>query len=157
MSSGRGGDGVLSPELEAIAVAASDRLRAQAGEDVQVVGEAQGRVVQAASAAIAAGVALRAIADAELAGELRARDALGAEALREVARAARRKREADGEYEQVIKRSGRLGLSHREIAGAAGVSHGTVRAVLARATASGDRVDPPLLAAGSGGVEGGLA
>lgn len=39
-------------------------------------------------------------------------------------------------YEQAIARAGRLGLSHREIAAAAEVSHGTVRAILTRATAS---------------------
>ena len=55
--------------------------------------------------------------------------------LRQVTRAAKRKREADSEYEQAIARAGRLGLSHREIAAAAEVSHGTVRAILARATA----------------------
>ena len=155
MSSSHTGDGVLSPELEAIAAAASDRLRAQAVEDVQVAGDAQGRVAQAASAAIAAGAALSAIADAERTGELRARDALGAEALREVARAAKRKHDADGAYEQAIKRSGRLGLSHREIAAAAEVSHGTVRAILVRAVASEDRAELPLPAVDTGGVEGG--
>ena len=54
--------------------------------------------------------------------------------LRQVARAAKRKRDADSEYEQTIRRAARLGLSHREIAGAGEVSHGTVRAILSRAT-----------------------
>ena len=114
---GRGG--VLSPELEAIAAAAHDRLRAEAGEDLAAAGEAQRRVAEAASAAIAAGAALSAIADAERDGELRARSALSADVLRQVTRAAKRKRDADSEYEQAITRAGRLGLSHREIAGAA--------------------------------------
>ena len=56
--------------------------------------------------------------------------------LKQVARAAKRKRDADSEYEQTIKRAGRLGLSHREIAGAGEISHGTVRAILTRATPS---------------------
>ena len=153
MTSSHTGEDVLSPELEAIATAASDRLRAQAAEDVQAAGDAQGRVAQAASAAIAAGAALSAIADAERTGGLRAREALGAEALRQVARAAKRKRETDGEYEQAIKRAGRLGLSQREVAAAAEVSHGTVRAILARATASANGADPPLLTANAGGVD----
>jgi DNA-directed RNA polymerase specialized sigma24 family protein len=68
--------------------------------------------------------------------ELRARRELSGDVLRQLARAAKRKREADREYEQAIARAGRLGLSHREIAAAAEVSHGTVRAILTRATAS---------------------
>ena len=84
----------------------------------------------------AASAALAAIADAEREGELRARRELSGDVLRQLARAAKRKREADREYEQAIARAGRLGLSHREIAAAAEISHGTVRAILTRATAS---------------------
>ena len=62
--------------------------------------------------------------------------------LKQVARAAKRKRDADSEYEQTIKRAGRLGLSHREIAGAGEVSHGTVRAILTRATPSANGNQP---------------
>ena len=85
MTSTQAGDGVLSPELEAIAGAAHDRLRAEAGEDLAAAGEAQRHVAEAASAAIAAGAALSAIAEAERTGELRARSALGAEVLKQVA------------------------------------------------------------------------
>ena len=137
MTSSQAGDDVLSPELEAIAAAAHDRLRADAGQDPGAAGEAQRRVAEAASEAIAAGAALSAIAEAERIGEVRARTALGAEVLRQVARAAKRKREADSEYDQTIRRAARLGLSHREIASAGEVSHGTVRAILARATPTG--------------------
>ena len=42
------------------------------------------------------------------------------------------RRKRDTEYEQAIGRAGRLGLSHREIAAAAQVSHATVRAILTR-------------------------
>ena len=91
------GDEVLSPELEAIATAAHDRLHAGAGEDLAAAGEAQGRVAEAASAAITAGAPLSAIADAEHTGQLRARRALGADVLKQVTRAAKRKREADAE------------------------------------------------------------
>jgi DNA-directed RNA polymerase specialized sigma24 family protein len=126
----------LSPELEAIATASHDRLHAQAGQDLSAEEAAQRRVGEAASAAIAAGDALSIIADAEHTGELRARRALSTEMLREVTRAAKRKREADSEYEQAIAHAGRIGLSHREIATAAEVPHGTVRAILARAAAS---------------------
>jgi DNA-directed RNA polymerase specialized sigma24 family protein len=138
MTSTQVGDGALSPELEAIATAADDRLRADAGQDLAAASEAQRRVAEAAGAAIAAGAALSAIAEAERTGQLRARGALGADVLRQVTRAAKRKRDADGEYEEAIKRAGRLGLSHREIAAAGEVSHGTVRAILSRGNASVD-------------------
>ena len=48
---------------------------------------------------------------------LRTAEVRSADVLRQVTRAAKRKREADHEYEQAITRTGRLGLSHREIAG----------------------------------------
>jgi len=126
----------LPPELEAIAQAACDRLQAQAGQDLSGEQEAQQRVAASASAAIAAGAALGAIAEAERTGELRAREALRSDVLRQLTRAAKRKREADSEYEQAVHRAGRLGLSHRDIAQAAEVSHGTVRAILARTDAA---------------------
>lgn len=81
---------------------------------------------------------MSAIAGAERDGEQRARQQLSADVLRQVTRAAKRKRDADREYEQAITRAGRLGLSHREIAAAALVSHGTVRAILTRGIARPD-------------------
>ena len=129
-------DGALPHELEPIAAAAHDRLHAQAGQDLPAEREARQRVAEAASAAITAGAALGAIADAERTGELRARQALSSDVLKHVTRTAKRKREADAEYEQAVTRAGRIGLSHREIAAAAQVSHGTVRAILTRTTPS---------------------
>ena len=132
----------LPPELETIASAAHERLRARAREDLSGEEEAQRRVAEAASAAIAAGAGLGAIAGAERTGQLRARRELGGDVLRHLTRAAKRRREADREYEQAIARAGRLGLAQREIAAAAEVSHGAVRATLARA-ASLDGDNPP--------------
>jgi len=74
------------------------------------------------------------LADAEREGELRARQLPSADLLRQVTRAAKRKHDADTEYEQAVTRAGRLGLSHREIATAAQISHGTIRASLTRAS-----------------------
>jgi hypothetical protein len=116
MTTDQPADGALSPELEAIATAAHDRLKAQAGQDLSAVDDAGRRVADAR---------LSAIADAEREGEQRARHELSADVLRQVTRAAKRKREADSEYEEAIGRAGRLGLSPREIATAAQVSHGT--------------------------------
>jgi DNA-binding NarL/FixJ family response regulator len=122
----------LAPELEAIAAAATARLRGQpdtgAHDDAALARE----VGRAAAAAIVAGLPLGAIAEAERVGEARARDELGPDVLRRVERAARRRREIEAEYEQAVLRAVRLGLAHREIAGAAAVAHGTVRAIIAR-------------------------
>ncbi len=126
------GKSQLSPELEAIAQAAAERLRAQTREDAKAVVEAQAAVVEAAGAAIAAGAALGAVAEAERLGELRARAGMGPEVLERVKRAAVRQREADAEYGVAVRQAGRLGLSHREIAAAAQVTHATVRAILSR-------------------------
>jgi hypothetical protein len=123
----------LSPELVAIATAAGDRLRAQCGDDRTSVDEHSQRVADAASAAIHAGAALAAIAEAERVGEERARQELRTDLLRKVDRAAKKKREADTDYEHAVHRAARLGLSHRDIATAAQVTHGSVRALLARA------------------------
>jgi DNA-binding NarL/FixJ family response regulator len=132
MTTAHTGDGALPPELEAIASAAHDRLQAQTGEDLSAVQGAQRRVAESASAAIAAGASLGAIADAERAGHERAKQMLGKDVLRATARAAKHKHDADTAYEQAVRRAGRLGLSHREIAAEASVSHGTIRAILTR-------------------------
>lgn len=109
-------DTPLAPELEAIADAAADRLRAEADPHTNNQAELQRQLAEAASAAIGAGAPLGAIADAERVGQARARDELGSDALKRIARASRHRREADGEYEQEILRAGRIGLTHREIA-----------------------------------------
>jgi hypothetical protein len=75
---------------------------------------------------------LSSIADAERIGQERAREALGPELLRRVERTARRWREAEREYEHAVARAGRLGLAHRDVAVAAQVAHGTVRAIIGR-------------------------
>src|SRR5437763_991124 len=80
-----------------------------------------------------AAAALSAIAEAERIGEERARNELRTDILRKVERAAKRKREVDVDYDHAIERAARLGLSHREIATAAHVTHGTIRAALIRA------------------------
>jgi len=89
-----------------------------------------------------AGAALGAIAAAEQAGHARARDELGPDALKRITRAARRRREADAEYEHEITRGDRIGLTHREIAAAADIAHGTVRAILDRTQTGSGHVLP---------------
>ena len=136
MSAHTSTEGVLAPELEAITVAAADRLHGEVTGTDHDQQQLHRAVAQAARAAIAAGLPLGAIADAERTGQQRARDELRPEALRQIARAARRKRETEVEYEHAVIRGARLGLGHRELAGAAQVAHGTVRAIIARTEAS---------------------
>ena len=130
---------VLAPELEAIAAAAATRLCGEVTGTGQDEPELHRAVARAASAAIAAGLPLSAIAGAERIGQQRAREELRGDLLRQIARAARRKRETELEYEQAVIRGVRLGLGHRELAGAAQVSHGTVRAIVTRTHASPER------------------
>jgi hypothetical protein len=72
----------LAGELEAVATGAAERLRAVSRGDLERDADFQGSVVEAASRAIAAGVSLAAIADAERIGQGRARAELGPELLR---------------------------------------------------------------------------
>jgi len=123
----------LAPELETIATAACEQLRAKTDGDPQREEQLQRDVGDAAGHAIVAGLSLTAIADAERIGHARAREQLGTEVLRAVERAAQRKREAERTYEQAVGRAARLGLVQRDIAAAARVAHGTIRAVLTRA------------------------
>lgn len=128
----------LSEELEAVATAAADRLRTLTTGDLGREADLQRRVGEAASRAIVAGLPLASIADAEQIGHRWARQELGGDVLRRVERAARRKREAERDYEEAVVRAGRLGLAHRDVATAAQVAHGTVRAIIARThTSSG--------------------
>jgi hypothetical protein len=150
MPLGQKTDGALAPELEAIATAAAERLRAQTDGDAQREDELRRSVGEAASAAIAADLPLGAIAEAERAGETRARGELGTDVLRRVERAARRKHEADSEYEQAVVRAARLGLTHRDVAAAAQVAHGTVRAILARSETIDAAASPATITATNG-------
>ncbi|MGZ6640170.1 MAG: hypothetical protein ACXVII_46140, partial [Solirubrobacteraceae bacterium] len=80
----------LAPELEAIATTACEQLRAKADGDPQREEQLQRGVGEAAGRAIAAGLSLTAIADAERIGHARARGKLGTEVLRVAERAAQR-------------------------------------------------------------------
>jgi hypothetical protein len=122
----------LSPELEAIATVAAQRLRAQVGENEPHAAEAQQAMIAAASGAMAAGVSLGEIAAAEQAGQNRAREELGNDLLRAVERAARRRREIEHEYEQSVQRAARIGLAHSDIATAAQTARGTIRTIVSR-------------------------
>ena len=87
MASGRKIEVKLAPELEAIATAACEQLRAKTDGDPQREERLQRGVGDAAGRAIAAGLSLTAIADAKRIGHARARQQLGTEVLRAVERA----------------------------------------------------------------------
>ena len=120
---------------------AERRLRAVASEEPANADHLGQALADAATAAIASGHPIAVVADAEQRGQQRARAALSRELLTRVQRAARRRREADHDLHQAIARGARLGLAHRDIAAAAHVAHGTIRAVLTRA--NGDTTPAP--------------
>jgi DNA-binding NarL/FixJ family response regulator len=64
-----------------------------------------------------------------------------------VERTVRRGREAQTEYERTVARAARLGLAQREIAAAAQIAHGTIRAILARVS---DTMTQPASSAATG-------
>jgi hypothetical protein len=121
----------LPSELTEVANAAHDLLRAQA-DNRDADGAARQRVLSAAQTALGAGHSLAALAAAEAAGRDQARHELRSELLRRIRRASRRLQEASEEHHREIRRAAQIGLSTREIASAADVAHGTVRAMIAR-------------------------
>ena len=129
----------FAPELEAVIVAAEQQLRALAGENPLDAGPLAQALADAATAAIASGHPIAAIAQAEQRGQQQARTALSRELLARVERSARRRREAEHDLHQAIARAARLGLPQRDIASAAQLAHGTIRAVLTR---SNDETQP---------------
>ena len=134
-ASGGSVDQPLRAELLAVADAAADRLRAQTDEDDDAEGAADETLLAAVTSAMGAGHSLGAITGAEARGQEDVRRALGGEALKRVERSGRHAREAETEHHRAIARAMRLGLSTREIALAAGVTHGTIRAISNRLAA----------------------
>jgi hypothetical protein len=122
-------EAALEGELIAVAEAAGSRLRAETDQDEEAARTAAEELVRAASAAMAAGHSLTAIARAEARGKEAVRQTLRGDALKLVERTGNRARETRFEHHQAIARATRLGLPMREIAQAAGVTHGTIRAI----------------------------
>ena len=139
--SGGTSEGSVPAELTTVAQAAGDRLRAETDEDFPAIDRAAEALVSAATAAMGAGYSLSEIARAETSGQDAVRTALSGEALRRVERTGRQARDAQLEHHRAIARAMRLGLSTREIATVAEVTHGTVRAITNRMAKAGAQVD----------------
>jgi DNA invertase Pin-like site-specific DNA recombinase len=157
LSQDQGGPFGLVSELAAVAEVAGARLRAETDADDEAARAAAEQLVTAASAAMAAGHSLSDITEAEARGQEDVRDALRGDTLRSVERTGRRARETRAEHHQTIARAVRLGLSTREIAAAADVTHGTVRAIsnrLAGGAADGGPADVSHVDAEPHGEEG---
>lgn len=131
-ASRQGGEWTLEGQLVAVAEAAGARLRAETDEDGDAVQAAAGELTRAATEAMAAGYPLTEIARAEARGKDTLRRALRADALKLVERTGDRARDAQAEHYRAIARATRLGLPLREIALAAHVTHGTIRAITNR-------------------------
>jgi hypothetical protein len=119
----------LEGELLAVAEAAGSRLRAETDQDPEAARRAADELLSTASAAMAAGHSLTAITRAETHGKDTVRQALRGDALKLVERTGERARAMRAEHYEAIARATRLGLPMREIAHAAGVAHGTIRAI----------------------------
>lgn len=119
-------------ELLAVGDAAGKRLLATVEGDAGRAAEASGELREAAAAAMVAGYSLSEIAAAEATGKEAVRNELRGETLKRVERTAQQAREAEGVHRLAIGRAMRLGLSMREIATSAGVTHGTIRAIAIR-------------------------
>jgi DNA-directed RNA polymerase specialized sigma24 family protein len=147
MSAGEGFDRPLAGELLAVAEAAVARMHADAAEDMVAGSVAAEELLAAATSALGANYSLAEIAEAEACGKGKVRRELAGDALRRVERSGRHSREAEAEHHRAIARAMRLGLSMREIALAAGVTHGTIRAISHRVRNAGapahSRADRP--------------
>jgi DNA-binding NarL/FixJ family response regulator len=143
MQSSRTTEPVLPTELEALVQAARERLCAELDHNEDEIRERDRAVVHAAGAAIAAGMSLSSVAQAEQTGQARARRELGGELLLRVERTARRSREATAEYEQTVARAARIGLAHRDIAAAAQIAHATIRSIITRTSDTTTVVNEP--------------
>jgi len=124
------------PELVAVADAAGTRLRAEIEEDSDAMAAGTDALMGAATSAMSAGCSLGDIARAESLGQEDVRRVLRGDILKRVERTARQARDAEAEHHRAIARAMRLGLSTREIAHSAGVTHGTIRAITNRSAGS---------------------
>ena len=118
--------------LAQVAEAAGARLRAETDEDADAARMAADALRHGATSAMEAGYTLTEIARAEARGKDTIRRALRADALKLVERSGARARETQAEHYRAIARATRLGLPMREIAQAAHVTHGTIRAITNR-------------------------
>jgi hypothetical protein len=134
--------GELPPELVPVAEAAGNRLRAEVDGDEQAAQAGAQFLLEAATSAMNAGYSLTEITQAETRGKLDVREALRPDTLKHVERTGRIVREAQTEHHRTIVRAVRLGLSTRQIAAAAGVTHGTVRAITNRLTGQSPPEEP---------------
>jgi DNA-binding NarL/FixJ family response regulator len=122
-------DAVLEGELLSVADAGGARLRAETDEDAEAARTAAEGLMRATASAMAAGHSLTEIARAEARGKESIRRTLRADALKLVERSGHRARESQAEHYRAIARATRLGLPMRDIAQAAQVTHGTIRAI----------------------------
>jgi hypothetical protein len=127
---------IAKPPLDAVANAGTACLRAETDENRDAGGEAQEQLMIATTTAMRAGIPLSEISTAEQRGRNAVREELRSDTLKRVQRTGRQVREAETTHHAAIARAVRLGLSMREIAQAAGVTHATIRAIASRADAA---------------------
>jgi hypothetical protein len=122
----------LPVELQAVAETAALVVRTLAADDSEPLSESRDAARGAVIAAVEAGHPLSAIAAAEKTGQDTAREQLRGELLKRIGRSARRVQAVTNEHHDDIRRADRAGLSAREIATAAHVTHATIRSIVSR-------------------------
>lgn len=119
----------LPDSLQDIARTAGDELRATSEQNDEALASARREKHEAASHAMSDGHDFGSIAAAEKLGRDDARRLIGGDLLKRVTKAAQRRQAADREYRDAVRRAVAVGLGHREVGEAAGVSHATIRAI----------------------------
>lgn len=123
----------LPVELQAVAETAALVVRALAADEPEPsLSEGRDAARGAVITAVEAGHPLSAIAAVEKTGQDTAREQLRGELLKRIGKSARRVQAITAEHHDDIRRADRAGLSAREIATAATVTHATIRSIIAR-------------------------
>ncbi len=122
----------LPEPLQEVARSSGDEVRAQADNNDEAARDARRSKTEAAARAMDSGCDFAQLAEAERLGRSEAIESLRGDLLKRVERAAKRRSETDREYRESIRRAVGVGLPHRDVGHAAGVSHATVRAIVER-------------------------
>ena len=131
--------GSIATPLEAVAQAAAARRLAETDEDARIAVSPRATHARDNRGDEVADSAPRDHRGGKHAARREVRTQLRGDTLKKVERARRHVRDAEAAYHAAIGRAVRLGLSTRDIAHAADVTHGTIRAITARSDGGENR------------------
>ena len=145
----------LPEALQDVAQSSGDEVRAQAEDNNEAAHAARRSKTEAAARAMESGCDFAQLAEAERLGRSDAVGSLRGELLKRVERAAKRRSETEREYRESIRRAVSVGLPHRDVGQAAGVSHATVRAIAERSVQASAVDGSPIYETSDDGSAGG--